>query len=324
MEGYFVRSKENLIFEIKGNVHPRGRVIAYLRYVPDENLEGQFRKVYDLQERELLLRRRYPKYLWWSDVYGRVLQSVDYGSIVEVLNPVQSLDIFRKTSQIPEIVETAVFLSQQLVKGSEIPWSSLGVTGSVLTGTTTEVSDVDLVVYGERECRKLHGFLRRNPESIFGMERYTGSELERLVRFRWPRLEEYHNILKPIEAEKVLQGRFEGRDFYIRLVKTCDEVGSEYGSKMFQYVGRDNVRCRIIDASQSIFTPCRYIVEDLSSDHKIVELVSYRGRFTEHANTGQLVDVYGRIERVVNTHSGLYHHQVVLGENPEDYLLPRL
>ncbi|MGQ4910609.1 MAG: nucleotidyltransferase domain-containing protein [Candidatus Thorarchaeota archaeon] len=313
-----------MIFEIKGNVHPRGRVIAYLRYVPDENLEGQFRKVYDLQERESLLRSRYPKYLWWSDVYGRVLQSVDYGSIAEVLDPIQSLDVFRKMSQIPEIVEAAVFLSRQLVRGSGIPGSSLGITGSILTGTTTEASDIDLVVYGEGECRKLHGFLSRNPESIPGMERYTGNELERLVRFRWPKLEEYHNILGPIEAEKVLQGRFEGRDFYIRLVRTCDEVESEYGSKMFQYVGRDNVRCRIIDDSESIFTPCRYVVEDLSSEHKIVELVSYRGRFTEHAHAGQLVDAYGRVERVVNTYSGSYHHQVVLGENPEDYLLPRL
>jgi predicted nucleotidyltransferase len=35
-EGDFLRLNDNSIFEVKGLVHPAGKLIAYPRYIPDE------------------------------------------------------------------------------------------------------------------------------------------------------------------------------------------------------------------------------------------------------------------------------------------------
>ncbi|MFX1578032.1 MAG: hypothetical protein ACFFBJ_00135, partial [Promethearchaeota archaeon] len=72
-EGYFIITTDGLIFEVKGIVHPRDRVIAYLRYVPTPS---GYQKVYDLNERENYLRTNYSSYLWFSEPHGRVVQSV--------------------------------------------------------------------------------------------------------------------------------------------------------------------------------------------------------------------------------------------------------
>ncbi|MHA2396502.1 MAG: hypothetical protein ACXAC0_07350, partial [Candidatus Thorarchaeota archaeon] len=66
VEGYFVITKDNLVFEIKGVIHPRNRVIAYLRYVPTTGMASDsdigYKKVYELTERETYLQNNYPSY----------------------------------------------------------------------------------------------------------------------------------------------------------------------------------------------------------------------------------------------------------------------
>ncbi len=36
IEGYFLTTKDNLIFDVKGIAHPSDRIIAFVRYVPIE------------------------------------------------------------------------------------------------------------------------------------------------------------------------------------------------------------------------------------------------------------------------------------------------
>ncbi|MHA1938730.1 MAG: hypothetical protein ACW97O_11020, partial [Candidatus Thorarchaeota archaeon] len=51
-------------------------------------------------------------------------------------------------------------------------------------------------------------------------------------------------------------------------------------------------------------------------------LVSFRGRFTEHVFTGETVEARGRMETVTNVNTDESFTQLVLGENPLDYLMP--
>ncbi|MFW9845496.1 MAG: hypothetical protein ACFFD6_02010, partial [Candidatus Thorarchaeota archaeon] len=58
IEGHFIITDDDLIFEVKGVIHPSDRVIAYLRYIKDDSGDRRsrdgtrFRKVYDLVRRE--------------------------------------------------------------------------------------------------------------------------------------------------------------------------------------------------------------------------------------------------------------------------------
>ena len=64
-EGDLIETDENLIFDVKGLVHPASRVVAFIRYFPDEKgkrtREGRsFGKVYSLSKRYALLKDKFP------------------------------------------------------------------------------------------------------------------------------------------------------------------------------------------------------------------------------------------------------------------------
>ena len=92
LEGYFIITHDNHIFEVKGFLHPKDRVIAYLRYIPDKqgnriSKEGiTFRKIYSLGKREKYLKKNYPQYLWFDQIQGRMLQSVPLKDIAIILH----------------------------------------------------------------------------------------------------------------------------------------------------------------------------------------------------------------------------------------------
>ena len=70
LEGWFLTTKEGLIFDTKGIIHPPDRVIAYLRYIPAEFLDDRvsseqrfgYIKVYLLKDRMKELQARFPWY----------------------------------------------------------------------------------------------------------------------------------------------------------------------------------------------------------------------------------------------------------------------
>ncbi len=89
----------------------------------------------------------------------------------------------------------------------------------------------------------------------------------------------------------------------------------------FEGHGPLSVHCKIVDDSESIFTPCYYIVE-CEQHPKLTKLVSYRGRFTEHVQRGMIVEAKGRLESVQTSEGNILFLQLVMGESPDDFLIP--
>lgn len=317
IEGFFVKTVEDLVFEIKGVLHPKDRYIAYLRYVPSDQLDGGFTKIYNLVDRQEFLSNRYPTYLWSSEVHGRVVQSVPHERVVQIFDPVEHLSLLRSgTKRMSALEEKSAEMAEILVKHTSITWTSIGLTGSLLVGNAREDSDIDLVVYGEHSGRSLYKRINRCPV----IERYTGSELERHVEFRWGKLGQDTDVLAEIEQQKRLQGTFNGSEYFIRLVKHPQESAYRFGDRRFDFVEHLVCECTIMDDQHSIFTPCVYDVES-ASQPSLRQIVSFRGRFTEHVHTGDRVNVRGRMERVTEKQGRIYT-RIVVGESPHDYLLP--
>jgi predicted nucleotidyltransferase len=163
--------------------------------------------------------------------------------------------------------------------------------------------------------------LSKNFNRIEGIRPYYGDFLNSHVKFRWRNLVKYRDTLEKIESGKILQGLFNGHEFFIRLVKRPEEIDEYYGKMRYEMMDYYRAHCIIKDDSDSIFTPCVYVVE--SSDNvDLRRLVSYRGRFTEQVTIGMSVSAKGRLERVTDTTTGDCFQQLVLGENSNDYLLP--
>jgi predicted nucleotidyltransferase len=322
IEGYFVRTTDGLVFEVKGVVHPKDRVIAYLRYVPSSDSSTGFRKVYNLREREIYLEEKYPEYLWTSKPHGRVVQSVSRNKISTILDPVDFLAQLRNSDDLTPLQHHTIVLTKKLVETTGIGWSDIGLTGSQLVEVAGEESDIDLVVYGLKTCRKFYSGLNTMIDNIPEIKRYSGQPLEEHVSFRWETHSDFRSLLLKIEKQKLLQGIVGRFHFFIRLVKTPNDLDHVYGDLSYQMMGYQKVSGIILSNQDSIFTPCEYHVECVNKNSGPEKLVSYRGRFTEQVSTGNQFEASGRLELVTDHKTSEKYSQLVLGERPEDYLIP--
>ena len=85
-EGDLIRTGDNVILDVKGLVHPPGKIIAFPRYIPSaEGKRGTggtlYGKVYNLAERFQYLQRYAPSLIVADPVFGETLCEVPVGSI---------------------------------------------------------------------------------------------------------------------------------------------------------------------------------------------------------------------------------------------------
>jgi len=136
-EGDFVETIEGLFFDVKGLLHPPDRIVAYLRYYPDNRgvrlLGGRrYAKVYDLLQRDRLLERRWPHFLYFDAVQGRKLEGVPLGSVAHVHDPTQRLTCLVGSRRKDALEADAVKLVQDLSHKSGLSYDHFGISGSLL------------------------------------------------------------------------------------------------------------------------------------------------------------------------------------------------
>lgn len=320
VEGDYIETLDGLFFTVKGIYHPEGFVIAYLRYVidPDGNRmrEGmRFRRVYDLSETQKILNQRnFRKYLNKIPKKDLILQSVPINQIKTIYKPVKKLE-YLLTSYETQLETLIIKFVKLLSHKSEIHLSNFGVSGSLLIGLETNNSDVDLIVYGKNEGKKVYDSLKKLREEIDWISPYNEITIGEILNSRWNALEIDLKKISRIEENKILHGKLNAVDYFIRLIN-LDEALETKSIPIKKIITRVNV----IDSSESIFTPCRYYVESTQSGNKydISELLSYRGKFTEQVNEG-IVEVKGTLEKVFHPDGTFY--RIVMG-NQGDYLVP--
>ena len=353
MEGYYVESTDGLFFAVKGLIHPPEAVVAYLRYAPDPHgaraREGlPYRRLYHFEEQEELLRQRYPSYLFEDPVFGAQLQGVPKERVRRIHDPCQKLAELRRRDGRDDLEEKAVAFGDLLADRAKVPESSIGISGSILVGLHTPCSDLDAVVYGSENCRAVHGALQKLldepplppapllPPKVGGIEggraprggrevrRLNEEEMRELYASRSQDTPMDFEDFARLEGRKVIQGRFQDCEYFIRFVKMPAEVGENYGDRRYTSLGQAEIEATVADASQAIFTPCIYGVEDVKFTDgpevgDVREIASFRGRFCEQAREGERVIARGKLERVV-AKEGKVYHRLLLG-GPGDFMV---
>ena len=329
-EGDFVETIDGNIFDVKGFVHPPGKVIAFIRYTPDSKgdrvrAETRYRKVYALGERYDLLKRKFPQYLVFDRVFNQWLCVVPVEAIRQHYEPSAYLSQLRRRDACDELEKRALELAELLHTESGVTWDSLGISGSLLVGLHTPKSDLDLIVYGSKSCWKVYNTLNSLVRDLKGnMRSYRKQDLKELFDFRSKdTIMSFEDFVRT-ESRKLLQGKFHEKDYYIRCVKAWNEVSETYGAVRYKSWGEAKIQATVTDDAEMIFTPCVYKIGDLQvlqgkNAEPIQEIISFRGRFCEQARNGEEVIARGTVESV-ETEKEKYF-RLILGNKPSDYMI---
>lgn len=330
-EGDYIEDFNEVIFDVKGLVHPLGRIVAFPRYIP--NPQGNrkrkgvaYRKVYALSERYKLLKEQFPHYLVSDPVFGECLCEVPKEDVKHYYNPVDRLQKLRKSNQLDTLEADALRFIEFLQRHSGVSWSKLGISGSLLAQLHTPKSDIDPIVYGEKNCLKIYKTLKALMENGKSeVKAYTQEELKALYNFRVKDTQMSFNDFVATEQRKVLQGKFLQHDFFIRCVKDWNEIEERYGDVVYRRVGYAKIKAVISDDSEAIFTPCRYSLDDVqvlegACGEGVKEIASFRGRFCDQARRGERVIAQGKVEEVKKK-DGCTFFRLLLGGAPSDFMV---
>jgi len=331
-EGDLIETFDGNIFDVKSMVHPPDKVIAFIRFTPDPKGERKrggvtYRKVYPLHERYELLRKRFSQYLVYDSLFNEWFCEVPIEAIKHHYKPGECLRKLRQKRLLTPLETATLHFAETLKKNADVSWNALGVSGSLLVELNTPKSDIDLVVYGSQSCCRVYDSLRTlMNDKDSPVKSYSKRELRHLFDFRSKDTSMPFEDFVRTESRKVLQGKFEGRDYYIRCVKDWNETDEQYGTVHYQPVGYAKIKATVTDNSQMIFTPCHYKIDkvEIVEGPKvkwIQEIVSFRGRFCEQARNGESVVAQGKIERVQKEGEQEYY-RVLLGNKVSDYMIP--
>ncbi len=330
-EGDLIETKNSVIFDVKGLMHPPNKIVAFIRYVPDprgnrERKGRRYSKYYALSKRYELLKREYPHYLVDDPVFNTLVCEVPKEEINYHYQPAQGLQDLRNSKN-PDPAETAALQSTETIKEhSGVQWSKIGVSGSILVKLHEPTSDIDLIVYGSKSGYKVAATMKELLEDTnTPFEAYGLDGLRKLFDFRSKDTHVSFEDFVRTESRKTSHGMYMDRHFFIRYVKDHSEITEQYGDVIYKTEGSTTIEATIADDSQSLFTPCTYKLANLqilkgTKAKPIKEIVSFRGRFCEQARNGEKVIARGKLESV-HRPGTTDHFRLLVGNNPSDNMI---
>lgn len=271
-------------------------------------------KLYTAQNYQAFLeafRTNFPNYVYFCSFRGKEVISAPLSSVKRVYVPRECLRYITKLKHRDNLEKTTLDLINLLSNESGITIEDFGVHGSIALNMHTPKSDIDIVVYGSQNFRKL--------EKTIG-KLVLSETLSYLFNNR-------------LDAARRYKGQYKNKVFMYNAVRKPEEVNSKYGAFKYSPILHVKFRCAVKDDKEAMFRPAIYKIEDYEpanptsalAKNKIPELVvSMIGCYRNIARQGDKIQVSGMLERVENVETGNVFHQVVVGTGTieEEHIWP--
>jgi predicted nucleotidyltransferase len=312
---------EGFIFSVFGYEHPPGRVFAFLKYIPArfktlfhiEFLERKWKhgklelfraeKLYTAQNYQTFLktfRRDFPSYVYFCPFRGKEIISAPLSNVKKVYVPRKCLQVLNRLKRKDGLQKMTLDFVDLVSGESGIPFCDFGVHGSVALGMHSDKSDIDIVVYGSRNFRKLEATIEKLVKA--GTLSYVfGNRLDKARHFK---------------------GRYVNRIFMYNAIRKPEEINTGYGAFKYTAIASVRFECTVKDDCEAMFRPATYEIENCESTDSASELskdkipksvVSMIGCYRNIARRGDRIRVSGVLERVENLDTGAIHYQTVVG-----------
>jgi hypothetical protein len=336
MDGDTFVTQDGFIFNTFGYEHPDDRVFAFLKYIPakykdlfnvqmltrtwkfgSDPLTSQlFRaeKLYTAKNYQTFIeafRKNFPDYLFFDETRGKELITAPLEKIRQVFVPKDRLIWLQNLPKHDALQKTALELVNLISKESSVDLTDLGMHGSIALDMHSQESDMDFVVYGTENFRRVEDAIQRLVNE---------GKLSYIAGNR-------------IEAARKFVGKYKGKIWMYNATRKPNEITTHYGD--YTYTPLEPVRftATICDDTQTMYRPATYKItnyqpqdnqSELDLDKIPVIVVSNIGCYRNVARTGQKIKVAGKLEKVKSTRDGSVFYQVVVGTatSEEEYIWP--
>ncbi len=331
-DGETLLTKEGFIFYVFGYEHPENRVFAFLKYIPSnlthhfpirflkqkwnlENIElSRPEKLYTAQNYQKFLatfRKNFSHYLYCCPFRGKEVLSVPLDQIKRVYLPSECLQAIFEKEMKDALQNETVELVSLLSTKSEVPIQEFGIHGSVGLNMHSKYSDIDIVVYGSQNFKKLEITVNQLAD-------------EGVLT---------HVFTKKIDHARKHRGRYNDRRFVYNAVRKYEEINAQHGKLKYTPVKNVSFSCEVVDDNENMFRPAIYPIKNYQPEDSASELanemvparvLSMIGYYRNVARTGDVIKVSGTLERVENVETGEQSYQVVVGTatREKEYIEP--
>jgi hypothetical protein len=271
-------------------------------------------KLYTAENYQMFLetfRKNFPNYVYFCPFREKDVISAPLSSIKKVFVPKERLRFLTELKRKDSLQKMTLDFINLLSGESGIAIEDFGVHGSVALGMHTPKSDIDIVVYGSRNFRRLEMTINKLVEA--GTLSYV-----------------FNNRL---DAARRFKGRFLNKIFMYNAIRKPEEVNSRYGEFKYSPLTPVKCHCTVKNDDEAMFRPAIYKIEDykpigsistLPKDEFPELVVSMIGCYRNVAKNGDKIRVSGMLERAENVETGEVFHQVVVGTSmsEEEHIWP--
>lgn len=256
-------------------------------------------------------QKNFPEYVYFCPFRGKTVISAPSTSIEKVYVPHECLRSLIQLNNKDNLQKMTLDLIGLLSGESGIVMEDFGVHGSVTLNMHSAKSDMDIVVYGVENFRKLEKTVDKLVKT--GILTYQANNR--------------------LDAIRHFKGRCQNRLFMYNAIRKPEEINSKYGKFKYSAVTSVKFRCIVKDDSEAMFRPAIYKIENYSPANASSELsnvripklvVSMIGCYRNVARQGGKIQVSGMLEHVENLETGEVFYQVVVGTgtSEEEYIWP--
>jgi predicted nucleotidyltransferase len=319
-----------------GYEHPDERVFAFLKYIPAQyknlfNVEMLNRtwrfgttpltsqlfraeKLYTAKNYQTFIeafRKTFPHYLFYDQTRSKELITAPLDEIEQVFVPKDRLVWLQNLKKPDKLQSLALELIEVVSKESNVPKNDMGIHGSIALDMHAPESDIDFVIYGSENFRKVEEAIQR----LVNEAKFTYIAGNR------------------IEAARKFVGKYKGKIWMYNATKKPKEIKTQYGDYTFTALSPLRFIATVCDDTETMYRPATYKItnykpQDAQSEIALEQtptiVTSNIGCYRNVARTGQQIKVAGTLEKAQNTKTGRNFYQVVVGTatSEEEYIWP--
>ena len=333
-----------IIFRVYGYLHPPEGYVCDVEYAPSNIFQSAIPKAfrrgvsdktyYKFFEDEGLrfIRQKYPQYQVFHEPLQKKIVGVKKNQIKETRKPERKLQKLVKQTPADELHEALLDVLKLVTSATGLKTENFGVFGSLLHGFYhPRFSDLDFVVYGKPQLKKLREYLSEAYESANSPLKNEFEKPNVLEGKKW-RFHNYspqeflwhqrrkliYGVYHDAKSSRVIKVEFEP-------VKEWNEIRDEYSTlRKITRLGWAKALVRVTDDAEAAFMPAVYTVETLKLStsnnvrvKNVQRVVSYVEEFRLQAFQDETVYVEGNLEKV-ETDNDVFH-QITLTRCPNYY-----